>query len=279
MIDPANEAIYNNRALVPDHMDTIEWWIRKSEETRNTASGQQNIPYGDSERQIMDIFPAPEANAPLMVFIHGGYWQGLDPSAFSFIVPRLNDLGYCVAIVGYDLCPDVTVGDITAQIQKACAYLYKHADDYNADGERLYVSGHSAGGHLTAEMIATDWTSIEDDLPLNLVKGGLSISGLFDLIPIVTTSINDKVGFDDESARLCSPMLRKPVSRGPLILAVGGQESQGFFDQADRLATAWADDLDDIERLDIEGTDHFTVVKQFADPESPLIKAAARLLS
>ena len=278
MIDPANEALYNNRALVPDHMDTIEWWIRKSEETRASAGGQLNISYGDSRRQIMDIFSPPVTNAPIMIFVHGGYWQGLDPSAFSFIAPRLNDLGYCVAIVGYDLCPDVTVGEITAQVQKACAFLYRHAKDYGADPHHLFVSGHSAGGHLTAEMVATDWTKVEDGLPPDMVKGGLSISGLFDLMPIVTTSINDKAGFDENSARLCSPILRKPVSRGRLILVVGGQESQAFFDQADRLATAWANDLDGIERLDIDGTNHFTVVNQFAEPGSPLIGAAAELL-
>jgi arylformamidase len=279
MINPANEALYNNRLLVPDFMSVIDWWEEHSKKARTELTGSLGVSYGDSPRQFVDMFPAADEGAPVMVFIHGGYWQMMDPSFSSFIAPVLRDLGYCVAIVGYDLCPAVTVADITAQIQNACAWVYDHAADYGADAERIYVSGHSAGGHLTAEMMATDWTLVREDLPAQLVKGGLSISGLFDLVPLVETSINDKVGFDQETARQSSPILKNPIATGPLILAVGGDESQGFFDQSDQLAEAWGDHLESIERLDLLGTNHFTVVKQLADPDSPLSKAAASLIT
>jgi len=278
MIDPANEALYNNRALVPDHMSTIDWWAQKSAETLIITDGALGVPYGDSARQFIDIFPASADTAPIMVFIHGGYWQGLDPSFFSFIAPALNDLGFCVAVVGYDLCPDVTVGDITGQIQAACIFLHDHCADYNTDGTQIYVSGHSAGGHLTAEMMATDWTALRPDLPRDLIKGGMAISGVYDLQPLVKTSINDKVGFDQQSAKENSPIFRKPVSSGPLALIVGASESQGFHDQSDRLQDAWAKDLHFISRVDIAGKDHFTVVNQMAEPNSPMIQVVASLL-
>ncbi len=279
MIDPANEALYNNRALVPDHMETIDWWAARSAEARAELSGSLGVSYGDSPRQYIDIFPATTANAPIMVYIHGGYWQGNDPSFSSFIAPRLNALGYCVAVAGYDLCPDVTVDEITAQMRQACAYMYRHAEDYGADPDRLYVSGHSAGGHLTAEMMATNWTAVGDSLPRDLVKGGMPISGLFDLTPLVNTTINDKVGFDERSARRNSPQFRNPVCTGPLMLVVGGNESQGFFDQAEDLAAAWSGKLKSIEQVTIAGTDHFTVVRQLADANSPLIQTAAKLIA
>jgi len=278
MIDPVNEALYNNRALVPDHMDTIDWWARESSKTREHVACSLGVSYGSSERQTMDVFPASTPDAPIMVFIHGGYWQGLATSFFSFVAPQLNALGYCVAVVGYDLCPDVTVDDITRQIQKACSFIYEHALDYGANGNLLYVSGHSAGGHLTAAMMATEWTAVGDGLPRNLVKGAMSISGVFDLFPLVNTSINVKVGFDETSARQNSPILHKPVSTGPLALVVGACESQGFLDQSDRLRDAWADDLQFISRVDIADKDHFTVVSELARPNSPLIQVAASLL-
>jgi arylformamidase len=277
-IDPAFEALYNNSALVPDSKKSIDLWEKKSQEARENSECVLGVSYGDSPRQYIDFFPSVEKNAPVLVFVHGGYWQRMDPSFSSFIAPALCGLGFCVAIVGYDLCPDVRVGDITAQIQNACAYVYDHTGDYGIDSNKIYVAGHSAGGHLTAEMMATDWRSVREDLPNDLVKGGLSISGVFDLVPLINTSINEAVGLNDDLAQKNSPMLKKPVSKGPLILVVGADESQGFHDQSDRLQDAWSENLDKISRIDIASTNHFTIMNEFGNSESMMIKIAASLL-
>ncbi len=277
-INTANEALYNNGALVPDFQGSLDLWRDKSVEARETCACSLGVSYGDSPRQFVDFFPASENNAPVMVFIHGGYWQRMDPSFSSFIAPALNDLGFCVAIVGYDLCPDVSLGDLTRQIQNACAFVFDNASNYGADKNRIYVSGHSAGGHLTAEMMATDWAKIREGLPETLVKGGLSISGVFDLLPLINTTINEAVGLNEKMAKQNSPLLKTPTSTGPLVLVVGANESQGFMDQSDWLQSAWSKDLNQISRIDIANKNHFTVMSEMENPESLLVKVFASLL-
>lgn len=276
-IDPAVENLYNNRLRVPDFMDTINWWGERSAEARDNLTSHLGIGYGDSDRQFMDVFPARGANAPVLIFIHGGYWQMMDPGFSHFMAPALTDSGYCVVFVGYDLCPDVSVGGITEQVRNACAFVFDHAPDHGGDPSRIFVSGHSAGGHLTAEMYATDWPDFRKDLPADLVKGALPVSGLYDLVPLVNTSINDKTGMTEETARAFSPLHRKPAGSGNLILAFGGDESRGFHDQAGRLADAWSDEIKEIGILNVKGANHFTVVNQLADPDSPLFRAAVSL--
>ena len=278
-IDPINEKLYNNRAAVPNHLEVIESWASESARARNEASCNLGVSYGNSPRQIMDIFPASSPNAPIMMFIHGGYWQGLDPGFFSFIAPALTKAGYCVAIVGYDLCPDVTIDDITGQMRQAIRYLYQNAAIYNADRERIFVSGHSAGGHLTAEMMATDWPELDASLPAGLIKGGVPISGLFDLLPLLNTSINEKVGMAEEDAVRNSPIRRMPVGKIPMIVVVGGNETPAFLEQADRLEAAWSAESGKTSRLNVEGCDHFTIVGEMANPKSSLFQAISGLIN
>jgi len=277
-IDPANEKLYNNRAAVPNHMEIIESWAAQSVKARSDTPCTLAVPYGDSARQIIDIFHASSQNAPILVFIHGGYWQGLDPSFFSFIAPELTKAGFCVANVGYDLCPDVRVDDISSQMRQAIRHLYLNAEIYNADRDRIFVSGHSAGGHLTAEMMATDWPKLDASLPTDLVKGGVPISGLFDLTPLLNTSINEKVGMNQDDAVRNSPILRMPTDRMPMVVIVGGNETPGFHEQADRLEAAWGSALSGITRLNVDGCDHFTVVGEMAKPDSNLYQAITGLI-
>mgnify|MGYP002525597333 CR=1 FL=1 len=260
-IDEEQERHYNARAAVPDHGDFFARWEVRSAGFRETARCRLALPYGDSARQEFDLFMPEDGDGtpPLVMFIHGGYWQGLDKASFSFTAEALVAAGAAVAVVGYDLCPAVTIDQIAGQMRAAVAFLNSNAGDLGFDGERLYVSGHSAGGHLTAMLIADGQCS-----------GGISISGLFDLAPLINTSINRKLGLDAASARANSPLFMTPRGDAPLLLAVGGDESAGFCDQSDRLADAWGDRC---RRLNIPARHHFSVVEDMADPESALFGA------
>ncbi len=264
-IDDEQERHYNARAAVPDHLKFFDRWTARSAAFRASTDCRLDIPYGTSARQRFDLFPAAAAaGAPLLMFIHGGYWQGLDKSMFSFVAERLTEAGIAVAVVGYDLCPTLRIDDIVAQMHGAVAHLRQNAPDLGFDGERLYVSGHSAGGHLTAMAMTEAGLS-----------GGVAISGLFDLAPLIDTTINGKLGLDAASARRNSPLFMTPAGDAPLLLVVGGDESAGFHDQSDRLADAWGDRC---RRLDLAGRHHFSVVEGLAEPDSALFLAVKAMI-
>src|SRR4051812_45427009 len=191
------EAEYNNRARVPEHPALIAGWARDAQAWREQQRFHP-VSYGPGARQTIDVFPS-RREGDIVVFIHGGYWQALDGSFFSHLAAGLNAHGVSVAIPSYDLCPDVSVDDIITQMRMAARALAPLS-------RRLVVSGHSAGGHLAACMMATDWRSIDPALPHDLIKAAYAISGLFDLAPLVNTSINGALRLDVAAARLASPL-------------------------------------------------------------------------
>src|SRR3954452_3600525 len=191
------ETEYNNRARVPEHPALLAGWARDAKAWRE-SQGFQTICYGPGARHTIDVFPS-RGEGDLVIFIHGGYWQALDGSFFSHLAAGLNAHGVGVAIPGYDLCPQVSVDAIIRQMQMAARELAR-------PGRQLVVSGHSAGGHLAACLMATDWRSVDPALPRDLVKAAYAISGLFDLVPLVKTSINGALGLDEASARRTSPL-------------------------------------------------------------------------
>ena len=276
-IDEERERLYNARAAVADHGDFFARWELRSAGFRETARARLSLPYGPSARQSLDLFMPDDAARPppLVMFIHGGYWQGLDKSLFSYLAEALTAAGAAVAMVGYDLCPAVSIGDIAGQMRAATAWLWSRAGDLAFDRDRLFISGHSAGGHLTAMMMASDWPAIDPALPTGLIRGGVSISGLFDLAPLIKTSMNRNLGLDAAGARANSPLFMTPAGDAPLLLLVGGNESAGFRDQSDRLADAWGSRC---RRLDSPGQNHFSVVEDMADPHSALFAAMKAMI-
>ncbi len=266
------EAEYNNRARVPEHPAIIEGWQEDAEAYR---SAQENAvldqPYGPAPRNCYDLFPAStEEKQPLLaLFIHGGYWQALDKSAFSHMARGLNAHGFDVAIANYSLCPAVAVGDIIAEMQELASHLY------NTFGKKLLVTGHSAGGHLTAALMATNWA--DRGLPADLVSAGMPISGLFELEPLVETSINKAVGMTAETAREASPILWPKPKGGHFRAVVGAKESAEYLRQSRMLVETWTGP-GLTGSLDIQdGADHFTVINPLADPQSALVAALCDL--
>ncbi|MGD0334389.1 MAG: alpha/beta hydrolase [Xanthobacteraceae bacterium] len=269
------EAEYNNRARVPDHAEIFARWARTAEdyraETLKRDRAELGLSYGDTPRQTIDLL-LPEAGkaAPLALFIHGGYWRSLDPSSFSHMARGLNGRGVAVAVVGYDLCPIVTVGDIIEQIRRACVFLWLRF------GRHIMVYGHSAGGQLAAAMVATDWPTLYPKAPPDLVPAGYAISGLFDLTPLIGLSMNQDLRLDAEEARRVSPLFW-PVARGRALDAVVGDvESDEFKRQSRTIAETWRQGTAQTRYQEFPGN-HFTVIDALADPAGAMVARIAEL--
>ena len=257
------EAEYNNRARVPEHPSLIAGWACDAQAYR--GSGQNpfhTVSYGPGARNTIDVFPSRN-QGDMVVFIHGGYWQALDGSFFSHLAAGLNAHGVSVAIPSYDLCPQVSIDEIITQMRMAARALAPLS-------RRLVVSGHSAGGHLAACLMATGWRSIDAALPEDLVKAAYTISGLFDLGPLVETSVNNALGLDEAAVRRASPLFWPAPSHGSLDAMVGGDESAEYHRQSRMIVDAWGHAGIDTRFAEVPGANHFTAIAPLADPNSPM---------
>jgi arylformamidase len=256
------EVEYNNRARVPENPAIMAGWARDA-----AAYRQQHAPrairYGPRPRNRIDFFPG-DNQGTIVVFIHGGYWQALDSSFFSHLAGGLNAHGVSVAIPSYDLCPDVTVDDIIRQMHTASGALARL-------GRRLVISGHSAGGHLAACMLATDWPAIDASIPEDLVIAAYAISGLFDLGPLVETSINNALHLDQATARAASPLFWRAPLRGSLDAVVGENESAEYFRQSKSIVETWGAAGLATRFGTIPNANHFTAIAPLADPGSEMV--------
>ena len=255
------EVEYNNRARVPENPAIIAGWSRDAAAYRETHPPKVTA-YGTGERNRIDLFSGDGAGA-IVVFIHGGYWQALNGSFFGHSAAGLNAHGIDVAVPSYNLCPAVSIADIIEEMRAAVRELSKL-------GRPLVVSGHSAGGHLAACMLATDWRAFDASLPADLVTAAYAISGLFDLRPLVTTSINTALKLDDAFARTVSPLFWKPPSHGTLDAVVGGDESAEYFRQSRTIVDAWSAAGIATQFSTIAGANHFTAIAPLADASSPM---------
>lgn len=257
------EAEYNNRARVPEHPQVMAAWTRDAAAYREQHAPRR-LSYGPGPRHAIDLFEAGDS-APVVVFIHGGYWQALDGATFSHCARGLNAHGVTVAVPTYDLCPTVTVATIIAGMRDALRALAPY-------GRRLVVSGHSAGGHLAACMLATNWPALDPALPKDFVGAAYSISGLFELEPLVPTSVNTALRLDAASAREASPLLWAPPKGGVLDAVVGANESAEYLRQSRDIAERWGE-AGVATRFDtIDGANHFTAIAPLAEPNSAMVQ-------
>jgi arylformamidase len=265
------EAEYDNRARVPEHPKIFARWAADSQayRARSPAALQARISYGPTAREIIDLFDV-RPGAPLAVFIHGGWWRTFDPSWFSHCAAGLNARGVGVALVGYNLCPQVSIAEIIEEARRAALVLWRR---YH---QRMLVSGHSAGGHLTAALLATDWPALDATAPADMAAAGYAISGVFDLAPLVHVSMNKDLRLDPDSAQKTSPALW-PAPQGRVLDAVvGADESSEFLRQSSLIADVWGKAGVATRYEVVAGANHFTVLDPLADPDSAMV---ARLVA
>jgi arylformamidase len=270
------EVEYNNRARVPEHAQIFERWARDAAAYRDEATrdgrAELGLKYGPSPRQTIDIFKANSGKpGPIALFIHGGYWRSLEPSSFSHLARGMNAHGVTVAVSGYDLAPQVSIGQIIQQTQQACLFLWKRYQRW------IMASGHSAGGHLTACMVATDWKAVGGSAPADLVPVGYAISGLFDLAPLLHLATNADFKLDEAEARRISPLFW-PLVRGKVLDAVvGGDESSEFLRHSRSVADDWRQRGAETRYEAVPGLNHFTICDPMTDANSAMTKRLVEL--
>ena len=263
-------AEYDNRALVPAHPEIIAGWRADADAFRRTAVAELDVAYGARPRNVFDFFlPARDAGGPLVVFIHGGYWRSFDKSVFSHMAAGANAHGLTVAIPSYTLCPEVTIPDIIEELRQCCLFLG------NRFHQPLVVAGHSAGGHLAACMAATDW-SLFGANP-DLVRSGLSVSGVFDLRPLMVTPQNEDLRLGAVDAMIASPLFWPVPRKLAFDSWVGGAESLEFLRQARSLAAAWTGLGLSSNYVEVPGENHFSVAGALANPESAMVRRLVEL--
>lgn len=268
---------YNARAMIPDHPFIFTRWQKESAHVRRSQAALIDLPYGEAASHRLDFFPASRSDAPLLVFIHGGWWRSLDKSDFSFVVPAYTRAGFNVALSNYTLAPHASIADIVREQLDALAWLYRHAEQYDFDRTRIVVAGHSAGAHLTSMMMAAEWTAFAPDLPRDLVKAGILMSGIFDLEPVRHADfVNVDLKLTKPDVAALSPAFMPQSHAIPFISACGELESDEFKRQSALIAAAWRT----THRADIPvpGANHLTICDAFATPDHPLCQSTLALL-
>ncbi len=281
-LDPAwLDTQYNNRARVPDHARTFANWAAASALARAKSVARLDQRYGDGAGETLDVFPAvspPAAGAPVLVFIHGGYWRSLDKADHSFVAPSFTADGAMVVVPNYALCPAVGIEHIVLQMAAAVAWVWHHAADYGGDPKRIALAGHSAGGHLAAMLLSCRWKEVADDLPAQPLAGALSISGLYDLEPLRHTAfLQADLRLTPASVARLSPAFFPRPKGAKLYATVGSDESDEFLRQNRLIRDVWGPTAVPVCET-VPASNHFTVLASLADPQARLHALALRLL-
>jgi arylformamidase len=282
-----HDAQYNNRGRIPEHPQILQQWAERSAQALSTSDCLRDVPYQDlkpggpltaaAAGHTLDIFrPSPQAElaagtgtaptgAPVLVYLHGGYWRALSKRDQAFVAPPFTRAGALVVVPDYPLAPAVTIEHIVMQVAQAVAWTWRHARSYGGNPERIIVAGHSAGGHLAAMMLALQWPVLSPDLPADLVKGAVSLSGVFEVEPLRHAPfLAPDLGLDEGRAHRLSPA-EMPAPAGPLIALVGAQESEEFLRQNRLIRRRWGAQAVPVCET-VPGRHHMNVLHDLADP-------------
>jgi arylformamidase len=262
---------YNPRESVPEYPQLAKVRAAQAKRVRETAKSWLDVPYGNSPREKLDIYAADQPNGTVLVYIHGGYWRSGSKEDNCNFAPTFSRRGTTVVLVEYDLCPQVTVSDIVRQTRQSIAWVYKNIVHYGGDPAKIYVSGHSAGGHLTAMALANDWT--KEGMQQDCIKGAVATSGVFDLDMVMKISVQEQVRMTPEIAKANSPFLNPPKVKCPLVVAVGGGEPKGWQQMSEDYYNYCKDRGMNVQYLIVPGANHYTVSEKLLDESNPLTQA------
>ena len=286
-----HDAQYDARAGIPEQAAIRQGWVDRSTQARATRRCVLDVRYGTHASETLDVFlPAHTQRAPVLVYIHGGYWRALDKRDQSFVAAPFVDAGAVVVLPNYALAPVVSVRQIVLQMVRALVWVHRHiaeligqhigvhGGEHGGDPRRIVVAGHSAGGHLAAMMLACRWSAVAQDLPPRLLHAALAISGLFDLAPLRRAPfLAADLKLSAAEARALSPACMPAPPHGPLVAVVGGDESSEFHRQNRLIRRAWgAAAVPVCESL--PGRHHMNVLHDLAEPGTRLHGLARHLL-
>ena len=270
------DAQYNNRLRWPDYKVHFANWRKWSEETCRKLPCHLDLAFGPAPMEKLDILPAgpsPSGElAPIVVFIHGGYWYSLDKADYSYVAEGMRPHGVATAVNNFGLAPDTGMDEIVRQNRAALAWLWRNARKYGADPDRIYVTGHSAGGHLAVMLLATDWPAFGEGLPKDLVKGACSIGGLFDMEAIRLSYLNKTLKMSREEAARNAPLLQRYPVSAPLSLVVAVDETPEYHRQSREMAALWKSLGYPVDLVVPQDVNHFDVVNQLRDPACDLVR-------
>ena len=270
---------YNARASVADFDACVREYAELSALARTQCVGIYDVHYGLSALERLDIFPTKKTQhpSPVLIFIHGGYWRAQTKEDAALMAKAYTDAGVAVVTLEYPLLPKATLAETVRSVRSAVAWLYRNGQTYGIDRDRIFASGSSAGGHLTGMLMAPGWQS-DYDLPDEVIRGGVGLSGLYDIRPLCETHINAWLRLHAEQAELLSPLFQLPSYPAPLVLAVGGLETDGFKNQTEIYERAWRDKGYPVERVMAADRNHFNLLSEMARPDSELNAATLRMI-
>lgn len=273
----ALDTAYDVEGSVPDFMAYARQYIGASESARRDLPHQPDVRYGETVAEYADIFPAATRGAPVLIFIHGGYWRILSAKEFSFVARGFAPQGVTVVVANYDLCPAVTISEISRQMRALVAWCARNIARFNGDPENITVCGHSAGGHLAAMCGLTDWPG-RYGLPVRTVRAIVPISGLFDLEPVALTFMQPDLRISDRDIADASP--QRLLARSPtrMLITWGSDESSEFYRHSEEFRAGWQAQGNRAETFPQLGRNHFTAITDLGDPDAPLTRAICRLM-
>lgn len=281
MFDPQElDRQYNVLAALPDYAEHMQRWAAQAQAARDSLRCETDYSYGPGDHETLDIFPARSANTPLLIFIDGGDWScspGAEKRDLAFLAPAFVDAGISLALVKHAPPQDAGLAEVARQLLRAVVWAWHNASDLGADPQRIFVGGHAAGAHLAAMLLATQWSAYSRDLPDHLLRGGVCLSGLYDLVPPARAPfLRDTLQLDDAAARHLSPVSYLPRCSLPLVTAVGGRESSEYRRQNRLLAQAWAHCP--VHDVAMPEHHHLSIVEALADRNSALFHATRQLI-
>jgi arylformamidase len=263
---------YEIEALIPDWQQHVARMGAASERVKKALGGRLDVAFGPDPLQRLDLFMPATKGAPVQIYIHGGAWRGSDKAGRAYPAEVFVPAGVIWAPINYRLAPGATLDQIVDDVRLAVSWVYKNADSIGADRDRIYVSGNSAGGHLSGMVLAEGWEPAFD-VPSGVVKGACAVSGVFDMRPIMETSLNEALALDAATADRNSPIRHLPAVPRPLIVAWGGRETAAFKRQSQDYAAAWRAKGYPVREIEVADHHHFSILAEFGDRDGPIVRA------